>query len=215
MRIYEFLTGPMMWTTVLIFAAGMLYKTGQIFYLVRSGRYPGIPLYNPNARFYKSFESSMPGRHPFTTLVSVVFHMALFAVPLFLNGHNIMLDAGIGISLPMMPDHIADNLTVIYLGCCMYFLLRRTLVRRVRALTFFKDYLILILVSMPFLTGFMAYHRLLSYDILLNCHIISGQLMLIAIPFTRLIHMVVFFLLRLPPGRKVSGGFTHDERVWS
>jgi nitrate reductase gamma subunit len=45
----------------------------------------------------------------------------------------------------------------------------------------------------------MAYHLLLPlpYDTVLNLHIITGQLMLVAMPYTRLAHMIAFFVVRL------------------
>jgi len=198
MSVYEFLTGPLMWITLVAFVAGIIYKTLRLVKIMSQGYASGAVFLNPNARFARSFKSSLPGRHPFITLVSVVFHLILFMAPVFLKGHNLFLDQSFGFSLPMIPDTICDNLTIICLCCCLVFLLRRILVRRVRAISSFQDYLILFLVTMPFLTGFILYHKFLSYEAMLNLHIISGQLMLVAIPFTRLIHMVVFFVLRFP-----------------
>ncbi len=197
MPLYDFLTGPMMWVTVALFVSGMVYKAIRLRQLASLVR-PANDFFNPNASFKKSFKTSLPGRYPVTTIVSIVFHLILFVVPLFLKGHNILLDASLGISLPMMPDHTADNLTMICICCCLFFLLRRLLVRRVRVISFFSDYLILAIVILPFLTGFIAYHRLLPYDTVLNLHIITGQLMLVAMPYTRLAHMIVFFIMRMP-----------------
>jgi len=196
MPLYDVLTGPVMWITFILFAAGMVFKTIALARLVSASR-PGTVFMNPNARFTRSYKSSLPGRYPVTTLISVVFHLILLLLPLFLKGHNILLDTFWGISLPMLPDHVADNLTVICLGCALFFLFRRLLIKQVRAVSFFSDYLIIALVILPFLTGFMAYHRLLPYVAVLNAHIITGQLMLVAIPYTRLVHMIAFFVVRL------------------
>ncbi|WP_020586802.1 hypothetical protein [Desulfobacter curvatus] len=196
MPLYDLLTGPIMWVTVILFAAGMVFKTISLVRLVSVCR-PGTAFINPNARFPKVYKASLPGRYPVTTLISVVFHLILLLLPFFIEGHNILLDTSWGVSLPMLPGHFADNLTVIVLGCGLYFLFRRLFTKRVRAVSFFSDYLIIILVILPFLTGFIAYHRLLPYDAVLNAHIITGQLMLVAIPYTRLVHMIAFFAVRL------------------
>lgn len=196
MPLYDLLTGPIMWVSFTLFAAGMIFKTISLVRLVSASR-PVTVFMNPNARFTRSYKSSLPGLYPVTTLISVVFHLILLLLPLFLKGHNILLDTFWGISLPTLPDHFADNLTMICLGCAFFFLFRRLLTRRVRALSFFSDYLIIILVILPFLTGFIAYHRFLPYDAVLNAHIITGQVMLVAIPYTRLIHMIAFFVVRL------------------
>jgi nitrate reductase gamma subunit len=47
------------------------------------------------------------------------------------------------------------------------------------------------------MTGFLAYHQLLlSHKTMVILHILFGEIMLIAIPFTRLTHMFYFFLTR-------------------
>ena len=196
MLLYDLLTGPVMWATFILFAWGMVFKTISLARQASACR-PGTAFINPNARFPKVYKSSLPGRYPVTTLISIVFHLILLLLPLFIQGHNILLDTSWGISLPMLSRHFADNLTVIVLGCGFYFLFRRLLITRVRAISFFSDYLIIILVILPFLTGFIAYHRLLPYEAVLNAHIITGQLMLVAIPYTRLVHMIAFFVVRL------------------
>jgi hypothetical protein len=49
---------------------------------------------------------------------------------------------------------------------------------------------ILLLVAAPFVTGYFAYHQWFNYPLFLNLHIFSGEIMLVAIPFTRLSHMI-------------------------
>ncbi|WP_320043639.1 hypothetical protein [uncultured Desulfobacter sp.] len=195
MSLYDLLTGPIMWITFILFVAGMVYKTITLVRMASASR-PATAFMNPNARFTRSYKASLPGRYPVTTLISVVFHLILLLLPLFIKGHNILLDTYWGISLPMLPDYVSDNLTMICIGCGLFFLLRRLLTRRVRAISFFSDYLIIVLVILPFLTGFIAYHRLLPYGFVINLHIITGQLMLVAMPFTRLAHMIAFFVVR-------------------
>ena len=49
---------------------------------------------------------------------------------------------------------------------------------------------------MPFVTGFATRLHTELYDFWLLCHIISGELLLILAPFTRLSHMVLYFASR-------------------
>lgn len=212
MPLYDLLTGPIMWVTFILFATGMVFKTISLIRLVSASR-PGTAFMNPNARVTRSYSSSLPGRYPITTLISVVFHLILLFLPLFLKGHNILLDTYWGISLPTLPDHFAANLAKICLGCALFFLFRRLLTRRMRAVSFFSDYLIIVLVILPFLTGFIAYHRLLPYDVVLNAHIITGQLMLVAIPYTRLVHMIAFFVVRLAKPAAMQQTFDKNEEA--
>ena len=59
-----------------------------------------------------------------------------------------------------------------------------------------SDYGLLLIVAAPFVTGFMAYHQWAGYNIWLLLHIISGEIMLMAIPFTRLSHMFLAVFTR-------------------
>ena len=52
------------------------------------------------------------------------------------------------------------------------------------------DWVVLALVFLPFFTGFLAYHQIGPYKFMIILHIISGEAMLAAIPFTRLSHML-------------------------
>ena len=72
----------MMWVTFALFVSGMVYKTIRLKQLASLTK-PSAAFFNPNARFGKSFKTSLPGRHPVTTLVSIVFHLVLFGVPPF------------------------------------------------------------------------------------------------------------------------------------
>jgi nitrate reductase gamma subunit len=133
---------------------------------------------------------------PVTIIVSTVFHVLLIFVPLFLLGHNELIELALGISLPSVSEHASDLLSFLVLLCCAFFLYRRIFLARVRAITSFYDYLVLALATVPFLSGFLAYHQIYDYRMMMIIHMLSGELMIMAIPFTKLTHMIFFFLNR-------------------
>ena len=69
------------------------------------------------------------------------------------------------------------------------------------------------IAALPFLTGFLAYHQWFTYKTVITLHALTGELMLIAIPFTKLSHMVFFFFVRgfVASEHSVARG----DRVWS
>jgi len=105
-----------------------------------------------------------------------------------------------------------DMLTACVIICGIIFVLRRLLSDRVRSITTPYDYVILCLAMLPFVTGFLAYHQLFNYQIMVIAHMISGELMLIAIPYTKLVHMIYFFLNRCFIGSEYS--FGKGSRYW-
>jgi nitrate reductase gamma subunit len=101
---------------------------------------------------------------------------------------------------------------VIVLICGAYFLGRRLFLARVRAISSIYDYVILLIAVAPFLTGFLAYHQWWDYKTVIFLHILTGEIMLITLPFTKLGHMLFFFLYRFFIGSEYS--FVRGSRTW-
>jgi len=134
--------------------------------------------------------------HPVMGAVSLVFHTGLFAVPLLLPAHNILLLRRFGVGLPTLPGPLADKLALGLLALGAFFLLRRILHPRVRALSTIRDYAVVLLVAAPFVTAYMAYHHVLDYRTVLVTHMILGEILIGSIPFTKLGHMPFLILSR-------------------
>ena len=141
-----------------------------------------------------------------------VFHVFLIGVPIFLLGHNILLDQSRGLRLWSLPESITDVLTLVILICVAFFLARRLFLARVRAITTLYDYVMLLIALAPFLTGYLAYHQWFDYDTVMTLHILAGEVMLITLPFTKLGHMLFFFLYRFLIGNEYS--FAKGARAW-
>jgi nitrate reductase gamma subunit len=137
------------------------------------------------------------GTHPVTISVTLVFHLFLVVTPLFVLAHNIMMRFSWGVSLPSLSEPVADAFTLVVILSGGYFLCRRLFLRRVRSITTAADYLILLIVMAPFVTGYMAYHRFFDYQTVIVAHMLAGEIMLITIPFSKLVHMLFFFINRL------------------
>jgi nitrate reductase gamma subunit len=100
------------------------------------------------------------------------------------------------ISWWFLPDNVADIMTLIVIGSCIFFGVRRLRQPEVRYLTSSSDFVILGIVAAPFITGFWTYHQWIGHQWMLLLHILSGEIMLAAIPFTRLSHMIFFVFTR-------------------
>ena len=207
---FALVRGPLVWASLLVFILGTIFQVLRFFTLSRkaairhrvqafpSEKKPekGISL-RAVGNLFQSFWNTVLGVYPVTIAVTTIFHVCLIFVPLFLLGHNELLDLSLGVSLPSMPEQVSDVLSIVLLACCAFFLCRRIFVSRVRAITSFYDYLVLVLAAVPFLSGFLGYHQIFDYRTVMLVHMLSGELLLIAIPFTKLTHMVFFFLSRI------------------
>ena len=218
---YELARGPLMWAAAIIFLAGVVYRTIQMLLLTRkkervlcSSR--SIREESPEERKLKllvSFQNSLIGKHPVMAIVSSLFHFCLFVAPLFAVGHSLVLYESWGVSFVSLPDGLIDVLTIVFLAGGIFFLVRRMVLPRVQALSTPYDYLLLFITVAPFLTGFFAYHQWFDYKTVITLHLLAGEAMLIAIPFSKLGHMVFFFFIRIFLGSEFS--FWRGNRNWS
>jgi nitrate reductase gamma subunit len=212
--LYSILRGPALVVSLIIFATGCLYRVIQFACLTRKikieYRQAATPVIDNRSilfhgkYFRKIFirlkfrlQKTIFGSNPVMGAISLVFHILLFVTPVFLSAHNILAEQYIGISLFSLPDRLMDMFTVFLIIICSFFFMRRLLVPRVRALTTISDYFALILVMMPFISAFASYHQFFDYRTSLFIHIISGELALVAVPFTSLGHMPFLIFSRL------------------
>jgi nitrate reductase gamma subunit len=218
---YDFIQGQLVSIAFVIFILGLIFQFFQFFKLTKkkewiyppgevkrekktAGKWVTFCLASLNGTLWKT--------DPLITIVTSVFHVFLILVPLFLLGHNILLNQSWGLSLWSLPESITDILTLVVLICVGFFLGRRLFLSRVRVITSLYDYAILLIALAPFLTGYLAYHQWFHYDTVMTVHVLAGEVMLITIPFTKLGHMLFFFLYRFLIGNEYS--FARGERTW-
>ena len=216
--IYAFVAGPLAWAAFLLFFGGLLMRVVQLLarvnktekfiftymswkYSLRSIFHWIIPFGTVNWR-----------RHPALTVVTFLFHICLLAAPLFLLAHMVLVDEAWWLSWWTLPDGAADAMTLIVIAGCLFFLIRRLTRPEVAFVTDASDYILLIVVAAPFVTGFLSYHQWLGVRWITILHMFSGEVMLAAIPFTRLSHMIFSVFTRAYMGSEF--GKVRHARDW-
>ncbi|MBN2333418.1 MAG: hypothetical protein JXO50_09985 [Deltaproteobacteria bacterium] len=217
--IYGFVRGPLVWVAFAIFIIGLLFQARRFYDCTRESSLPSPPASvlgdiksSGNLRLL-DISTSIFGVHPLLTIMTTAFHACVIILPIFLLAHNILLSESFGISLFTFPEFVADMLTWFVLLGGLFFFMRRIFVYRVRVITTAYDYLILLIVIAPFLTGYAATRQWFDYETVLILHIVAGELMLVAIPFTKLKHGLLFFLYRYLMHYEHTLG--RGARVWS
>jgi nitrate reductase gamma subunit len=214
---YEFLVGPGLWAAFIIFIVGLIVRASHLYGLSKER---DRVLYN-HADAKWAFRSiihwliplgSVSLRaQPVFAIAFFLFHLCLLGVPIFLLAHNTLWQEAFGISLPSLPDSIADALTVVFLLAAAVLLVRRIVRPEVRFLSSAWDYFLLILTSAPFVTGFLAYHQIGPYKLILTLHILFAEILLIIIPFSKLGHIMLFFFSRASFGFEMG---RRGARTW-
>ncbi len=202
----DFIMGPMVWISALIFLFGLVFKFIRIIKEVNE-KEKFIFTYMTVKHSLRSigawvipFFPKITRERPVFYSISYLFHVLLFALPLFLASHIILVEESFQISWLAFRDPLADVLTLLVILALVFFGIRRAMVPEVRFLTSYKDYGLLLIVLMPFLTGFLAYHQFFLYQWMMIVHVLSGELMLIVIPFSRFSHMITAHLTRAYTG---------------
>ena len=224
---YEFITGPLLWLSFGVFIVGMivrmvLYIRGLDWQMDRV-TYTVNVAYGIKGALRSIFFWLFPfgtrswRQKPGMTVLFFVFHIGLIITPVFLQAHNIILKERWGISLWTIPDPVADVMTVAVMVAVLFLVLRRISFPEVRILTTAYDYLLLAIAVAPFVTGFLARLQVPGYSVWVMAHIICGEIMLIAIPFTKLSHVILFFLSRAQIGMDYGikrGGMKGKGLAW-
>lgn len=193
--IYTFVSGPLVWISVAIFLFGSLYRLISMFFLAKKKDAVSLAYMDWKFSLRSIVNWLIPfnalgwKKNPALTTVTFIFHLCLLAAPIFLSAHVIMVRESWGVSWWTLSDSTVDVMTVLVILACAFFAGRRLYQNDVRYLTTLQDWLILAIAALPFVTGFLAYHQFFNYQVMVIAHILTGNIMIAAIPFTRLSHM--------------------------
>jgi len=204
---FLFVEGPLLWIAFLTFFMGSILraalflsvsrKRDKIIYQYFSWKYVLATF----SRWLLPLNKDV-AKNPVFTILGYIFHICLIVVPIWFSGHiSLWEESRFEWSWAPIPDGLADWMTLIFLAIALFFLLRRIISADIRLLSTFSDYLLIFVVALPFITGYFLTHGtvdnigFLGENIQL-IHMLSGELMLILIPFTKLSHFVLFFFSR-------------------
>jgi nitrate reductase gamma subunit len=90
---------------------------------------------------------------------------------------------------------LADILTITTIAGIIVLFIFRIINKSTRVLSSGSDYILLICVAIPFVTGFMAVHpsfNPVSYNTIMLLHVLSSELVFILLPHSKLVHSVLF-----------------------
>jgi nitrate reductase gamma subunit len=128
------------------------------------------------------------------SLTSMVFHVAILIVPVFLAGHIALWRRAVGVGWPAIPNDLADVLTIVAVLTAPGLALLRLTARATRALSRASDVVLLLALALPFATGFLVMHpqfNPFAYEGVLFLHVMSANVVFLLVPTTKLAHVVL------------------------
>lgn len=185
-----------------VFVFGMSYRMIHLALLGRKKNLaaPRGSEWGPGLRtmWRRSFVlPELTARGKFTVIAGYAFHLGFLITLFFLSQHIDMLRAILGFGWPALPRSIIDISAILAIAAMIALLVHRVMDPVKRMLSGFEDYLTWTLSFLPLLTGFMLMRGIgADYTHLMILHLLSVELLLIAIPFTKLAHMLSTFSAR-------------------
>ena len=141
-------------------------------------------------------------------VASILFHVGIVIVPIFLADHVLLFSRGFGLGIPSLSARIADVLTLTVITTGLYLFGFRVVNRTARNLSGRIDYFIVAAATLPFISGYLASHPEscpLSYEALMLVHVLSAEALFLLLPTTKLAHVVLFPFDRLPGNLLAAG----------
>ena len=186
--------GPGLDIALSIFALGVLWRLFEIYSL---GRKKDIS--EPRSRAGASgvhtvFRRSLPPpgmlkRSPVSYIGGYVFHIGIAIIVFLFAPHILIFTNLVGLSWPGLPSQFVDMVTIVTMAAMLVVLADRILKPAKRFLSTFEDWFTWAITFIPILTGWLAVqHLLLPYTWMLAIHILSVEIFLVVLPFTKLFH---------------------------
>lgn len=194
--------GPGLQIALAVFVAGMVLRFFEIYSL---GRKPDLSVPRPGKAWAgwltivsRSFPNRTMMKRTYPTLVlGYIFHIGFFVTLLLFAPHIRLFRETVGLGWPALPTPLVDAMALAAIICLLMTLGYRLYHPVKRFLSNFDDYFGWTLTLLPLLTGYMAFHHmLLPYTLMLAVHILSVELLLVFMPFTKLVHVGTIFVSR-------------------
>jgi nitrate reductase gamma subunit len=198
---------------ILDFARGPLFRFSFAILVFGLLRILALDLYGAYEAYRRAGDKTLPWRlitrrsfqwffpvnrvfrnRPFYSVFSIVFHIGLLLVPIFLFAHVQLWQKTIGISWPSLPKVWADWLTACTVVFAVALFIGRVLSRSSSFLSRKQDYLWPLVLIVPFVTGFICANANIGpngYRLAMLIHVLSANLIFTLIPFTKIAHCVL------------------------
>ena len=194
--------GPGLVLAVGIFIFGVILRFIEILALGRKADLAPARQNSPGSGWRTIATRSLPPpgmlrRAPLTYLGGYVFHIGMAIAVFFFVPHIDLFRGLFGLHWPGLPNSLVDIAALAAIVALLALLVGRMVDPVKRLLTGAGDWLAWALTFAPLVTGYAAFHHLFeNYTLTLAVHILSVELLLVLLPFSKLFHVFSLFLAR-------------------
>jgi len=212
--VLSFTRGPMFQAALLVFIAGMVYRLVRVVFLGWSrDRVPSMGSKTSGVimSFLKGiliwpfipWVKNTFRKNPVIYLAGGLFHLGLFVVIFLGTAHMLVWKSLLGFGWYTLPLPIVDWLAAASIVAMVALFINRLMNPVLKLITGSAEWLNLLFVFFPMVTGYaMTHHMFFRYEVLYSLHMITVNLLLIWIPFSRISHFMFYFFSRFIHGQE-------------
>jgi nitrate reductase gamma subunit len=203
--ILTFARGPFFQVALLVFIAGMVYRLVRVIMLGwKADKVPprGSKAGGVAVSFLKGiliwpfipWTKNTFSRNPVIYLAGGLFHLGLFVVLILGTAHMLAWKSLLGFGWPTLPLPIVDFLAAGAIVAMIALFINRLVNPVLKLISGPAEWLNLLFVFLPMVTGYMMTHHLwFAYEVLYSLHMIAVDVLLIWIPLSRISHFMFYF----------------------
>jgi nitrate reductase gamma subunit len=204
----EFVRGPLFYAALIIFIGGMTYRFVRVLLLGwKPDKVPGkgSKLGGVAVSYLKGliiwpfipWVKNTFTRNPLIYLAGGLFHLSLFTVLILGTTHMLVWKSLLGFGWPTLPLPIVDWMAAAGIAAMIALAINRLIHPVLKLLTGAAEWLNLLLVFLPMTTGYILTHHLFfPYEMGFTIHMLTVNILLIWIPFSRIAHFMFYFFSR-------------------
>lgn len=213
MELLEFARGPALQFAITLFVAGISFRIFSLLLLWRTrdsseGSRRERPVFIAALREVIRRlwpQAAYKQRTMFPLINGYVMHVGLALCVFFLMPHILFIKDLFGLSWPALPNNVIFAVGVITVGSMIAALVMRYANPAQRIISTFDDWFSWLVTFLPLISGLIATSHLgARYETLLALHILSVSLLLIWLPFGKLMHFFLVFVTRSQTGAHLS-----------
>lgn len=210
MTILEFARGPAFQFALLLFVFGVVWRLVGTFLMMRRHDFSRPRKHSLVAGGVRSIAMRSLPPHElekkivFQHVSGYAWHLTFFASLLLFAPHIPFFKQFLGFGWPTLPNIVVLVIGGFTLAILVALLFRRMVHPVMKQISTADDWISILVVILPLVTGFASYSHLqvagIRYETLLALHLLSIQLVLVWFPFSKLMHMFYAFPARYQVG---------------
>jgi nitrate reductase gamma subunit len=213
MELLEFARGPVLLFAITVFIGGISFRIFSLLLMWRTkdssaGRAQERPAFIAAIReiIRRLWPQAVYKERTMFALVNgYVFHFGLALIVFFLAPHILFIKDLIGLSWPSLPNNVIYAISIVTMVSLIAALVMRFSNPAQLIISTFDDWFSWIVTFVPVLTGVIATSHLgARYETLLALHILSVAVLLVWLPFGKLMHGLLVFVTRSQTGAQLN-----------